>query len=91
MQRLIRKRKPDTNDAPVVYFATIEDTFDIIKRAHVATGRGGGDKMYKFPNSRYAIITVESLRLFKEMCIQCQEIRKRPMTKGIVVQPIPSK
>ena len=47
--------------------------------------------MTKFLSSRYANITVEAMSLFKETCIQCQEKRKRPMTKGVVVRPILSK
>ena len=42
VQKLIRK-KP--NQEHPLYFATIEETFDIIKRVHIATGHGGRDKM----------------------------------------------
>ena len=38
VQELIGK-KP--NQEHPLYFATIEETFDIIKRAHIATGHGG--------------------------------------------------
>ncbi|XP_047480658.1 KRAB-A domain-containing protein 2-like [Penaeus chinensis] len=40
IEKLIKKRK----SAPV-YYVTIEDTYDIIKRAQIATGHGGPDRM----------------------------------------------
>ena len=44
--KLIKKRKsPD--DRPV-YYATIEDTDDIICKAHIATGNGSHDMMLKY-------------------------------------------
>ena len=44
-QKLIRKHK-DENSEPV-YFVFIEETFSILKRAHILTGHGGRDKMIK--------------------------------------------
>ena len=49
VQKLIRK-KP--NQEHPQYFATIEETFDIIKRAHIATGHRGRDKMIKVVNKK---------------------------------------
>ena len=40
---------------------------------------------------KYGNITREAVELFKSCCVTCQEIRKRPMTKGVVVKPILSK
>ncbi|XP_041356808.1 KRAB-A domain-containing protein 2-like [Gigantopelta aegis] len=88
VQKLIRK-KP--NQEHPLYFATIEETFDIIKRAHIATGHGGRDKMIKEINKMYANITQDAITLFKSMCIECQRKRKWTTTKGIVVKPILSK
>jgi len=39
---------------------TMEDTFDVIKRAHIATGHGGRDRMMKELQRKYANITVKS-------------------------------
>ncbi|XP_041346801.1 KRAB-A domain-containing protein 2-like [Gigantopelta aegis] len=88
VQKLIRK-KP--NQEHPLHFATIEETFDIIKRAHIATGHGGRDKMIKEINKKYANITQDAITVFKSMCIECQRKRKRTTTKGIVVKPILSK
>ncbi|XP_041347573.1 KRAB-A domain-containing protein 2-like [Gigantopelta aegis] len=88
VQKLIRK-KP--NQEHPLYFATIEETFDIIKRAHIATGHGGRDKIIKDINKKYANITQDAITLFKSMCIECQRKRKGTTTKGIVVKPILSK
>ena len=44
VKKLIRKR--EVNEA-TFYFVSIEETFDVIKRPHIATGHGGRDKMIK--------------------------------------------
>ena len=89
VEKLIKKRK-SPEDCPV-YFATIEDTYDIITKAHIATGHGGCDRMLKHLGQKYANITTYAVELFKSYCLVCQEKRKRPMTKGVVVKPILSK
>ena len=45
VQKLIKYCK--TPNEPPLYCASIEDTFDIIKKVHVATGHGGRDRMMK--------------------------------------------
>jgi hypothetical protein len=69
----------------------IEETFDVIKRAHIATGHGGRDQMVKELGKKNDNVTRDSIELFKSMCIDCQRKRVRPMTKGVVVRPILSK
>lgn len=86
--KLIRRR--NANEDPI-YFATLEDTFDIIKRAHIATGHGGRDKMVKELTKKYANITHDAISIYKSLCIECQRKRKRPTTKGTVVRPILTK
>ncbi|KAK4307308.1 hypothetical protein Pmani_020912 [Petrolisthes manimaculis] len=87
--KLIKKR--NIPDETPLYFVTIEDTFDVIKRAHVSTGHGGRDRMLKEVQKKYANVTTAALELFKSLCEECQKKRKRPMTKGVVVRPILSK
>lgn len=93
VEKLIKKHdKPD--DTPLYYITVLhymEDTSDVIKRAHIATGHGGHDHMTKELQRKNANITVKSLELFKSLCEECQKKRKRPMTKGVVVRPILSK
>jgi len=86
VQKLIKKRQ--TSDELPVYYASIEDTFDIIKKAHVSTGHGGRDRMMKELSLKYANILRDDVELFKSLCQECQKKRKRPMTKGVVVKPI---
>ncbi|XP_047492001.1 KRAB-A domain-containing protein 2-like [Penaeus chinensis] len=76
---------------PPLYYVTIEETFDVIKRAHIATGHGGRDRMIKELQRKYANITTKALELFKSLCEECQKKRKRPMTKGVMLRPILSK
>ena len=71
VEKLIKKRNL-AEDSPV-YYATIEETYDIISRAHTATGHGGRDRMLKHLGQIYAIITTEAVELFKSYCKVCQE------------------
>jgi hypothetical protein len=59
-----------------------EETFDVIKRAHIATGHGGRDRMIKELGKKYANVTRDSIELFKSMCIDCQ--RKRVYVHELV-------
>ncbi|KAK6181870.1 hypothetical protein SNE40_009648 [Patella caerulea] len=89
VEKLIKKRA--TQDEDPVYYVCIEDTYDVVKRAHTATGHGGRDRMAKEVNKKYANITREALEIFKSYCQECQKKRKRPKTKGVVVRPILTK
>ena len=69
MEKLIKKRK-SPEDRPNDY-VTIEDTYDIISKAHINTGYGGHDRMLKNLNPKYGNITTEAVELFKSYCIVC--------------------
>ena len=89
VKKLIRKRS--NSEEKLCYFISIEDTYDVIKRAHIATGHEGRDKILKELNMKYANVSMEAVNLFNSFCIQCQKKRKRVTTKGVVVKPILSK
>ena len=89
VEKLIRKRKAPT-DTPL-YYSTLEDSYDVLKRAHTATGHGGRDRMLKELSKKYANITCKAVEFYKSHCVECQKKRKRPMTKGVVVNPILTK
>ena len=61
---------------------------NVIKRAHIATGQVGRDRMVKELDKKFANVTRDYNELFKSMCIDCQRKRVRPMTDGVVVRPI---
>ena len=67
-----------------MYYAHMDDMYDILKRVHVSTGHGGRDKMSK----EYANVTREIVELFKSFCSECMKKRKRMAIKGVVVRPI---
>ena len=67
MKKLRRKR--NNPNEPLLYFVSIEDTFDVTKRTHIATGRSGRDKMIKELSKKYVNITQEALNLFKSVYI----------------------
>ena len=78
VEKLIKKRK--SPEVPHVYYATIEDTYNIISKAHIATGHGGHDRMLKHLRQKYANVTTDAVELFKSYSVVCQEKRKRPYT-----------
>ncbi|XP_037802982.1 KRAB-A domain-containing protein 2-like [Penaeus monodon] len=84
IEKLIKKRK--SVDESKVYSVTIENTYDIIKRAHI--GYDGRDRIKCNLEAKYANITKEALELFKSHCIICHEKRKRNKTARVVVQPL---
>ena len=86
VEKLIKKRK-SPEDRPI-YYATIEDTYDIINKAHIETGHGGRDRMLKHLGQKYANIVTDAVELFKPYCRVCQEKKKRPKATGVVVRPI---
>ena len=63
MKKLRRKRN-DPNE-PLLYFVSIEDTFDVTKGTPIATGPSGRDKMIKELSKKYVNIIQEALNLFK--------------------------
>ena len=46
-----------------LYFAHMDEMFDIVKRVHINTGHGGRDKMMKALN-KYVNVTREVVELF---------------------------
>ena len=86
VEKLIRKRGDPTT--PPLYFVAVEDMFDIIHRAHLATGHGGRDRMLKDIGRKYANIPKQAVGLYKKHCEECQKKHKRPKVKGVVVNPI---
>ena len=89
VEKLTRKRL--TEEDTHLYYVSIEDTFDIIKRAHISTSHGERDRMVKELSKQYVNVTREAVELSKSLCVVCQWKRKRPTTKGVVVQPILTK
>ena len=85
-EEVIKKRK-SPKDHPV-YYPTIEDTYNIIRKANIATGHCGHDRMLKHLGQKYANITTDAVELFYSYCVVCQEKRKCPKTTGVVVKPI---
>ena len=59
-----------------LYYVTIEDTFDIIKRAHRFTGHGGRDRMIKELQKKYANITTKPLN-FLSLSVKNARRRER--------------
>ena len=87
MEKVIKKCSgTDALDLPL-YYVTIEVTFDIIKRAHIAAGHGSQIAWLIVDiNRKYANITTKAI---ESLCEECQ--KKGPMTKGVGVNPILTK
>ena len=86
VEKLIKLPK-DPEESPL-YYVSIQDTYDIIQRAHIATGHGGRDRMHKDITRKYANITIWTLGIFKSFCLECQKNKKKRTATGIVVRSI---
>ena len=58
VEKLIKRRK--TQDKQPVYYAIMEDKYDIISRGHITTDHGGRDRMLKHLCQKYANSTSRS-------------------------------
>ncbi|XP_066952250.1 SCAN domain-containing protein 3-like [Macrobrachium rosenbergii] len=85
--KLIRRRT--ANEDPI-YFATSEDTFDIIKRAHIATGHGGRDKMVKELSKKSQVDLVD-MQAMKQGNYKWIMVYQDHLTKFCVLRPLTSK
>ena len=66
IEKLIKKRKTEQEEP--LYYVCIEDIYDVIQRAHMATGHSGRDRMMKRLGTKYANIIREAVDLFKSFC-----------------------
>ena len=66
IEKFIKKRKTEQEEP--LYYVCIVDTYDVIQRAHVATGHGGRDRIMKHLGTKYSNITREAVELFKSLC-----------------------
>ena len=89
IEKLIKKRQAITD--PILYYAFAEEMYSIVLRSHLNTGHGGRDKMLKEVNKKYANVTRDVLKLFKEMCEECQLKKRKIASKGLVVKPLLSR
>ena len=70
LYKLIKKRESSTDQSK--NFLPIDDTFDIIKHAYIATGHGGHYSVTKKFSKRCVHITSDCIVLFKGLCIKYQ-------------------
>ena len=59
VEKLIKQRT--FPEEPPIYYVTIENAFDVIRRAHVATGHGGRDRMLKALCPKYMLTSQPGL------------------------------
>ena len=69
------------------YYVTKEEIFDILNEAHINTGHGGRNRMYKEVLKKYKSITQEHISLYLSICTSCLKKSSVPK-KGAVVKPM---
>ena len=69
------------------YYVTKEEIFDILNEAHIDTGHGGRNRMYKEVQKKYKNITQEHISLYLSICTSCLNKSSVPK-KGVVVMPM---
>lgn len=68
---------------PIIYFAFLEETFQIIHDCHLAIGHGGRVRMMKELKSKYKNVTAELVMVYLNLCEYCME-KKNLSKKGLV-------
>ena len=91
VEKLVQEKADSSGSSDPVYYAHVDEMYDIIKREHISTGHDGRDKMLKVLSTKYANVTIEATELYKSLCIECLKKRKRRAVKGVVVRPILSR
>ncbi|KAL7305521.1 hypothetical protein TKK_0002257 [Trichogramma kaykai] len=74
INKLIAKRKAN---AGLKYYAPLEDIYDIIENAHIATGHAARDRLLKETSRNYANVTRELITLFLGMCQTCNQTKTK--------------
>lgn len=78
-ERLIVPVKNEGN--PIIYYAHLEESFQIIHDCHISIGHGGRTRMRKLLKSTYKNITAEIITIYLNLCKSC---RKRRSYKQII-------
>ena len=92
VEKLVQKKADSSGSSDPVYYAHVDEMYDIIKREHISTGHGGRDKMLKVLRTKYANVTTEATESHRiSLCIECLRKQKRRTVKGVVVRPILSR
>ena len=60
------------------YYLQKEDIFDVIHDAYLAIRHGGRNRMIKETQTKYKIITAESIMLYLRLCVPCLKKSKVP-------------
>ena len=83
IERIIR---PIENNV-ILYYATVDEVFDILHETHSSIGHGGRNRMVYDLKKKYVNITQEVVMLYLRLCIPCQK-KASNKKKGIVTKPI---
>ena len=67
----------------IIYYVTKEEIFDKLNEAHIDTGHGGPNRMYKEVQKKYKSITQEHISLYLSICTSCLKKSSVPK-KGVV-------
>ncbi|XP_060837691.1 KRAB-A domain-containing protein 2-like [Rhopalosiphum padi] len=71
----------------VLYYATIDELFDILYDTHSAIGHGGRNRMVTELKNNYCNITNETIMVFLKLCAECH--KKAACSKiGLAPKPI---
>lgn len=70
----------------VLYYATIDELFDILYDTHSAIGHGGRNRMVSELKNNYCNITNETIMVFLKLCAECH---KKTVCSKISLAPKP--
>lgn len=71
----------------IIYYAHLEETFQIIHECHLPIGHDGRIRMMKELKSNYKNVTAELVTIYLNLCESCQKKNSLPKKK-LIVKPI---
>lgn len=67
---------PIKNDGdPIIYFVSLEETFQIIHDCHIGNGHAGKNRMMPILKTRYKNVTAELVSIYLKLCEFCKHKR----------------
>ena len=81
------KKLISNTEGEILYYVPIDEAFDVIQTAHIATGHGERDRLIFETSKNYANITKYMINAYLELCENCY-LKRSKRNRGLVSKPI---
>ena len=87
---LINKKEYLKNDAAIRYYVPNELIYEKINDIHLKHSHGGIQKTMKHVTEKYCNLTEDAVKLYIQLCLECETRRRKTTSKTAIVKPIRS-